>query len=194
MEPPCTGSLRLRSRWRNVPVLHRLSTLTSQLLVDREALLRTLHWPVLVWESVPALPTSVARTERLTQTGRRPQARSMEPLVFEVRPRPRDGGTEVTVGRSPECDIVLSEPTVSRMHARFRREPHTGMWSVTDLESHNGTFQGGVLIVPGRSAPLFQRDSLRLGGVELVFLQACAFEHYVRTSGLRSPARLTRGG
>ena len=50
------------------------------------------------------------------------------------------------------------------------------------------------MIVPGRSAPLFQRDSLRLGGVELVFLQACAFEHYVRTSGLRSQARLTRGG
>ena len=175
-------------------MLHRLSTLASQLLVDREALLRTLDCPVLVWEAVPAMPASVARTEGLTQTGRRPQARAMEPLVFEVRQRPRGGPSEVTVGRSPECDIVLSEPTVSRMHARFRQEPHTGMWSVTDLESHNGTFQGGVLIVPGRPAPLFQRTSLRLGGVELLFLQTCAFEQYVRTSAQRSPARLTRRG
>jgi hypothetical protein len=72
------------------------------------------------------------------------------------------------------------------MHARFRQEPHTGMWSVTDLESHNGTFQDGVLILPGRPAPLFRRASLRLGDVELLFLQAEAFEQYV--------ARLTRGG
>ncbi len=175
-------------------MLHRLSTLASQLLVDRDALLRTLHWPVLVWESVPALPTSVARSEELTQTGRRPQSRSVEPLVFEVRTRLRGGTAEVTVGRSPECDIVLSEPTVSRMHARFRQEPHTGMWSVTDVGSHNGTFQDGVLVLPGRPAPLFRRASLRLGGVELLFLQADAFEQYVRSSSLRAPARLTRGG
>ncbi|WP_164020226.1 FHA domain-containing protein [Pyxidicoccus trucidator] len=175
-------------------MLHRLSTLVSQLLADRDALLRTLRWPVLVWEAVPALPTTVTQTQGLTQTGRRPQARSVEPLVFEVRPRPRTGTSEVTVGRSSECDIVVSEPTVSRMHARFRQEPHTGMWSVTDLESHNGTFQDGVLILPGRPAPLFRQASLRLGGVELLFLQAEAFEQYVRSSALRPPARLTRGG
>ncbi len=176
-------------------MLHRLSTLASQLLADREALLRTLHGPVLVWESVPAQPASVTRSDMgLTQTGRRPQVRSVEPLVFEVRPRLRGGGSEVTVGRSPECDIVLSEPTVSRMHARLRQEPHTGVWSVTDLESHNGTFQEGVLIVPGRSAPLFRRASLRLGSVELLFFQACAFEQYVRSCSLPPPVRLTRGG
>ncbi|QSQ22699.1 FHA domain-containing protein [Pyxidicoccus parkwayensis] len=182
------------SRWRDAPVLHRLSTLASQLLVDREAVLRKLHWPVLVWESVPALSASVTRSDGLTQAGRRPQARVVEPLVFEVRPRPRGGVSEVTVGRGPECDIVLSEPTVSRMHARFRQEPHTGMWSVTDLGSHNGTFQGGVLIVPGRPAPLFARASLRLGCAELVFLQTGAFEQYVHVSSQRTPARLTRGG
>lgn len=175
-------------------MLHRLSTLASQLRVDREALLRTLHWPVLVWESVPALPVPVSRSEGLTQAGRRPQARTVEPLVFEVRPRPRGGIFEVTVGRGPECDIVISEPTVSRMHARFRQEPHTGLWSVTDVGSHNGTFQDGVLIVPGRPATLFARASLRLGGVDLVFLQACAFEQYVHASSQRTPARLTRGG
>ena len=176
-------------------MLHRLSTLASRLLADREALLRSIHWPVLVWESVPTLAATMRRSEEgLTQTGRRPQARSVEPLVFEVCPRMRAGSAEVTVGRSPECDIVLSEPTVSRMHARFRQEPHTGVWSVTDLESHNGTFQEGVLIVPGRPAPLFRRASLRLGGVEVFFLQACAFEQYLRSASLPSPARLTREG
>lgn len=176
-------------------MLHRLSTLASRLLADRAALLRTLRWPVLVWESVPALPVSMlSRAEGLTQAGRKPQSRSVEPLVFEVRPRPRTGSAEVTVGRSSECDIVLSEPTVSRIHARFREEPHTGLWSVTDVGSHNGTFQDGVLILPGRPATLFRRTSLRLGGVEVLFLQPEAFEQYVRSSSQRSPARLTRGG
>ncbi|MFP2910481.1 FHA domain-containing protein [Pyxidicoccus sp. 3LFB2] len=175
-------------------MLHRLSTLASQLLGDRESLLHSLHWPVLVWESVPALPASVMHTHGLTQSGRRPQSRSVEPLVFEVRTRPCTHASEVTVGRSSECDIVVSEPTVSRMHARFRQEPHTGMWSVTDLESHNGTYQDGVLILPGRPTPLFRRASLRLGGVDLLFLQAEAFEQYVRSSVPRPAARLTRGG
>jgi pSer/pThr/pTyr-binding forkhead associated (FHA) protein len=175
-------------------VLHRLSTLASRLLTDRDALLRSLHCPVLVWESVPALPAAVSRSEGITQVGRRPQSRSVEPIVFELRPRPRAGTAEVTVGRGPECDIVLSEPTVSRIHARFRQEPHTGMWSVTDVGSHNGTFQDGVLVLPGRPAPLFRRASLRLGAVELVFLQTEAFEQYVRSSSLRPAARLTRGG
>jgi pSer/pThr/pTyr-binding forkhead associated (FHA) protein len=174
-------------------VLHRLSILASQLLVDREALLRSIHWPVLVWEAVPPLKTSLTRPEAVvTQPGHRPQARSAEPLVFEVRPRA--GSAEVTVGRGPECDIVLSEPTVSRLHARLRQEPRTGLWSITDLESHNGTFQDGVLIVPGRPAPLLRRASLRLGSVELWFLQAYAFEQYVRASSLPPLARLTRGG
>ncbi len=175
-------------------MLHRLSALASQLLVDREALSRSVTWPVLVWESVPSMPAPVLRPAAPTLPGRRPQARSVEPAVYELRPRLPGGGQSVTVGRSPECDIVLSEPTVSRMHARFQPEPHTGVWCVTDLESHNGTYVEGVLIVPGRSAPLFRRASLRLGNVEVLFLQACAFEQYVRSCALPPPARLTRGG
>lgn len=175
-------------------MLHRLSALASQLLVDREALSRSVTWPVLVWESVPSLPAPVPRPEERTLPGRRPQARSVEPVVYELCPHMPGGGPAVTVGRGPECDIVLSEPTVSRMHARFRPEPHTGVWCVTDLESHNGTYVEGVLIVPGRATPLFRRASLRLGSVEVLFLQACAFEQYVRSSSLPPPARLTRGG
>ncbi|MFP2929641.1 FHA domain-containing protein [Pyxidicoccus sp. 3LG] len=175
-------------------MLHRLSTLAHQFRVDREAVLRTVSGPVLVWGAVPAQPTSVARAQGPTLNGRRPQTGSAEPVVFEARPRSNGGTLEATVGRGPECDIVLAEPTVSRMHARFRQEPHTGLWSVTDLGSQNGTYQNGVLILPGRPAPLFRRAALRLGSAEVLFLQACAFEEYLRSYSQPSPVRLTRGG
>ncbi|HEY7119873.1 MAG TPA: FHA domain-containing protein [Tepidisphaeraceae bacterium] len=48
----------------------------------------------------------------------------------------------VTLGRSPECDIVLHDPKVSRRQCRF--EPaEDGRWRVVDLESRNGTFLHG---------------------------------------------------
>jgi len=175
-------------------VLHRLSFLVSQLLADGEALARSVSWPVLVWEAAPSQPVPVPQLNRATLSGLRLQPRPVEPVVYELRPRlPGGDGRAVTVGRGLECDIVLSEPTVSRMHARFRQEPHTGVWSVTDLESHNGTYVEGVLIVPGRPAPLFRNATLRLGSVEVRFFQAEAFTQYVRTHSLPPPVRLTPG-
>jgi hypothetical protein len=170
----------------------RFSVLASQLMHDRETVLRAVHWPVLVWESPPNRPdphlgfvdfTTVPNTRV-----RRPTA--IEPLVLELRKR-TPGALEITVGRSPDNDIVIEDPTVSRTHALFRREPHTGMWHVVDAESHNGTFLAGVIIVPGRPMPLFERAALRFGGVEVAFLQSSAFEQYVRARSMLPPVRLT---
>lgn len=57
-------------------------------------------------------------------------------------PRERE---EITVGRSPECHFVLSDPTVSRHHAVFRRAGDT--WLLTDLKSTNGTRLNGLRVV-----------------------------------------------
>ena len=52
---------------------------------------------------------------------------------------------EVRIGRSPEVDIVLSSPAISRYQCvvRFR----DGQYVVTDLQSTNGTFVNGRRIV-----------------------------------------------
>lgn len=50
-------------------------------------------------------------------------------------------GRTVTIGRTPECDIAIDSPIVSRQHLRF---DHDGTnWVMTDLGSSGGTFQDG---------------------------------------------------
>src|SRR5205807_5668186 len=51
------------------------------------------------------------------------------------------GPTGVTIGRSRECDIVLTDPNVSRKHAETR--PRGGSWVLTDLGSTNGVSVNG---------------------------------------------------
>ena len=51
---------------------------------------------------------------------------------------------EYVLGRNPTCDILLLDPTVSRLHARiFYSE---GDWFIEDLGSMNGTRVDGIEI------------------------------------------------
>jgi hypothetical protein len=72
------------------------------------------------------------------------------------------GQRELILGRHQGCDVVLSDPCVSRLHARlFFRD---GSWVVQDLHSTNGTTVNGVRV--GR-CELCPRDRLVLGDEHL---------------------------
>ena len=49
---------------------------------------------------------------------------------------------ECIVGRARSADIVLTDPTVSRMHASLQRDGD-GDWTLTDLRSKGGAFVSG---------------------------------------------------
>jgi len=68
------------------------------------------------------------------------------------------------VGRLPECDISLDDPSVSRRHARIGRQD--GVWFVEDLGSTNGTRVGDRSVT---RSELADGDELRLGNIRLVF-------------------------
>jgi hypothetical protein len=74
------------------------------------------------------------------------------------------GDGPVTLGRLPECDVVLNDPNVSRRHAEFRRT--TDGVVVTDLGSTNGTRVNGV---PVREQQLASGDEITVGSTTLVF-------------------------
>ena len=52
------------------------------------------------------------------------------------------GSKGATLGRSPNCDIVLDHSNISRFHARIFQDPF-GRWIIEDLESQNGVLVEG---------------------------------------------------
>jgi serine/threonine protein kinase len=63
------------------------------------------------------------------------------------------------IGRSPDCDLRLHAPSVSRQHCRIVWEG--GGAVVEDLDSTQGTWVNGQRV---RSAPLADGDRLEIGG------------------------------
>lgn len=73
---------------------------------------------------------------------------------------------EFVVGRSPECQLALDDPLVSRRHAVFRATP-TAL-SVEDLGSRNGVKVNNVRI-EGR-VDLSHGDVVTIGGQDLLVI------------------------
>lgn len=69
------------------------------------------------------------------------------------------------IGRRSDCDIVLTDPTVSGQHAHVVREGDTFL--IEDLRSTNGTFVQGERITERRA--LCEGDEIRVGNSILVF-------------------------
>ncbi|WP_051795901.1 FHA domain-containing protein [Kibdelosporangium aridum] len=75
----------------------------------------------------------------------------------------------VLIGRHRDCDIVLTDMTVSRWHAEIRRAGDA--FTVTDLGSLNGTY---VNRTPVDQVPLADGDVLLVGAFRLMFRSGTA--------------------
>lgn len=78
--------------------------------------------------------------------------------VFEL-----PDGTQNTLGRAGEADLVVDRPLVSRRHCRLIAHPD-GQLEVEDLESTNGTFVNGRRVCRARLEP---GDRITVGRVDL---------------------------
>jgi ABC-type multidrug transport system ATPase subunit/pSer/pThr/pTyr-binding forkhead associated (FHA) protein len=77
--------------------------------------------------------------------------------------------TELTIGRSPEDDLQLNYPTISRHHATIRRVGSGQEYVIEDPGSSNGTLVNDEVIEPGKPVPLHPGSTLRIGPVKLIF-------------------------
>ena len=78
-------------------------------------------------------------------------------------------GDEIVIGRNPTTDVTLLDEGLSREHAVILRDPQTGVFSIEDLQSSNGTKVNGKRI---RSTELCHGDEIELGQTTFRFLEA----------------------
>lgn len=71
---------------------------------------------------------------------------------------------ELLIGRLPECDLQLDDPSVSRRHARLTEG--AGGWTIEDLDSTNGVRVNGTTV---RQTSLSEGDTIELGTIRLTF-------------------------
>ena len=74
------------------------------------------------------------------------------------------GAKTISIGRSPDNDIVVDDPTVSRHHARITVQD--GKYQVQDLGSTSGTRVGGKDVT---LAQIASGDTIKLGNTEIGF-------------------------
>lgn len=76
-------------------------------------------------------------------------------------------GSHLVLGRSPECDICLENPGISRRHAELREKGETVV--LQDLGSSNGTHLNEQRI--NGPTPVKDGDLVRVGGVVFKFYE-----------------------
>lgn len=75
-----------------------------------------------------------------------------------------DADERVRMGRSPECEVVIDNLGVSRVHCEVVQKP--GYFQLRDLESGNGTFVNGARV---ENYNLNQGDVISLGKFTIRF-------------------------
>ncbi len=114
-----------------------------------------------VLEVDPALRTGSFTIESRLREGPGGSAGS---LVLPTGERVRLGDDPVSIGRLPDCTIVLADPNVSRRHAEVRR--HGDGYVVVDLGSTNGTRVNGAGV---RERALLDGDEVGVGSTTIRF-------------------------
>ena len=123
-------------------------------------------------EPVPALPAArdsghtmvFSSAERLKEplAAKRAVHRNRVLVVVDGKRMPV-GPDGAVIGRSRECDIVMTSTDVSRRHAEIL--PTTGGWAIRDLGSTNGVRVNGQRV--RGDEPLHGGDTVELGAARL---------------------------
>ena len=99
------------------------------------------------------------RPERVPEPGWHGPGVSPTPLSF-----PPGRGGRFTIGRTRDCDLCLSDLSVSRLHAELVRNGDG--WLLSDLGSHNGTRLNGWLV--RETVPVRGGDRVEFGSVTFI--------------------------
>jgi hypothetical protein len=107
----------------------------------------------------------------------RPQGKDfavVDETDLEVYPLAKKPGASfpdrITIGRTPNNDIVIVDHSVSRFHAYLRLDGKS--WVVADAGSKNGSWLGSATLEPRKERQVPSKTIVRIGDVDLTFYLA----------------------
>jgi pSer/pThr/pTyr-binding forkhead associated (FHA) protein len=95
---------------------------------------------------------------------------------------PIQGSEELQIGRLPDNDLVIDDPSVSKRHAVLRWDHMAQRCMVTDLRSRNGTLVNAEY-VRDPNCLVLDGDMLSFGDAEFCFLETPSLLAMLRTAG-----------
>ncbi|KAG7593877.1 Forkhead-associated (FHA) domain [Arabidopsis thaliana x Arabidopsis arenosa] len=75
----------------------------------------------------------------------------------------------LVVGRHPDCDILLTHPSISRFHLEIRSISSRQKLFVTDLSSVHGTWVRDLRVEPHTCIEVEEGDTIRIGGSTRIY-------------------------
>ncbi len=107
------------------------------------------------------------------------KAREQPACLILIRGAPQGHRYSITqdqmvIGRDPNVEISIADPSISRKHARLRLEESSV--KLEDLGSANGTVVNGNRLSPGDLVSLEKEDMIKLGNTIVKFLPAGELE------------------
>ncbi len=152
------------------PGLERLMGLAGRMSKDR--FVATSHHPFLVLDARAVddgfeFDTHVAKATDAAGFDDRSRRTEIVELVKSSRNPFAD---RISIGRATNCDIVLSDGSVSKLHAHVRAIG--GVLHIADVGSQNGTFLDGKQLVAQAPAPFRIGARVRFGSVGALLANA----------------------
>jgi hypothetical protein len=116
--------------------------------------------------------------------------------VSEVRKRKGNPFPDrISVGRAPNCDVVLRYSYVSKLHGHFlvvSQDEDAGApreLSLVDQKSHNGSMVNGEKLAPGRPVSVESGDEIVLGSLRLRLMNTERFVAFIKRESQRPKSR-----
>lgn len=167
--------------------VHALFTLLKQSVESASATLGAAHALIPLEPWLIGGEAEDLTTGTVTLTGRGHlvvTAAGRQVPVLRARAYPLSG-QPLSVGRTSKADLIVDQPTVSRIHAELSAQG--GVFQVTDRGSYNGTMVNSRVLDPNELTLLQDGDVVVFGEAQTVFT---SLQHLARLimSG-RRPSR-----
>lgn len=123
--------------------------------------------------------TTVLKVDQSTLAAEMKKAKDEQACLILIRGTPQGQRffltkSDMIIGRDASADIVVSDASISRKHARLLCQ--ADKWTITDLGSSNGTVVNGKKAEPQIPITLGKEDMLQVGNFVLKFLPAGELE------------------